>query len=70
MVAYATTNDRNLATEVALQPGEDPIGRRCVLQLDSTQSVSVGLLVERIGRLSDERMREVCAALAVAVDCR
>jgi mRNA interferase MazF len=31
--------------------------------------VAVGLLVERLGRLSDERMREVCAALAVAVSC-
>ena len=28
------------------------------------------LLVDRMGRLSDDRMREVCAALAVAVDCR
>ena len=27
-------------------------------------------LVERLGRLSDERLTEVCAALAVAVDCR
>ena len=31
--------------------------------------VSVGALVERLGRLSDDRMHEVCAALAVAVDC-
>jgi mRNA-degrading endonuclease toxin of MazEF toxin-antitoxin module len=30
----------------------------------------VGLLIERIGRLSESRMREVCAALAVATDCR
>jgi mRNA-degrading endonuclease toxin of MazEF toxin-antitoxin module len=28
------------------------------------------VLVERIGRLADPRMQEVCAALAVAVDCR
>jgi mRNA interferase MazF len=27
------------------------------------------VLVERLGRLSDERMRQVCAALEVAVDC-
>jgi mRNA-degrading endonuclease toxin of MazEF toxin-antitoxin module len=25
--------------------------------------------VERLGRLSDDRMREVCAALDVAVEC-
>ena len=70
MVAYATTNERGLQTEVVLDPTDDPVRQRCVLQLDSTQSLSLGLFVERMGRLSDDRMREVCAALAVAVDCR
>jgi mRNA interferase MazF len=37
--------------------------------LDSVESVSLGVLVERLGRLADARMREVCAALAVAYDC-
>lgn len=69
MVAYATTNERGLSTEVALEPTDDPVRQRCVLQLDSTQSVSLGLFVQRMGRLSDDRMREVCAALAVAVGC-
>lgn len=41
----------------------------CVLGLDTPTMVSVGLLTRRMGRLSDDRMREVCAALAVAVDC-
>jgi mRNA-degrading endonuclease toxin of MazEF toxin-antitoxin module len=27
-------------------------------------------LVERLGRLSDNRMRDICAALEVAVDCQ
>jgi mRNA-degrading endonuclease toxin of MazEF toxin-antitoxin module len=31
--------------------------------------VSLGALVERLGELGDERMREACAALAVAVAC-
>jgi len=69
MVAYATTNERGLATEVVLEPNDDPVRQRCVLQLDSTQALVVGLLVDRMGRLSDDRMRQVCAALAVAVDC-
>jgi hypothetical protein len=38
--------------------------------LDSVESVSVGVLVERLGRLADARMREVCRALSVAVDCQ
>jgi mRNA interferase MazF len=40
------------------------------VNLDSIESVAIGLLTDRIGRLSDERMREICAALAIAVDCR
>ncbi|MGQ0467159.1 MAG: type II toxin-antitoxin system PemK/MazF family toxin, partial [Sporichthyaceae bacterium] len=52
-----------------LEPGEDPIPRRSAVNLDSVESVSLGVLVERIGRLSDLRMRQICTALAVAVDC-
>jgi mRNA interferase MazF len=54
---------------VVLEPGEDPIPKRSAVNLDSVESVSIAVLVERIGRLSGARMREVCAALEVAVDC-
>jgi mRNA interferase MazF len=70
LVAPCTTTMRGLASEVVLEPGDDPVQRRSAVNLDSVESVSVGLLVERLGRLSDSRMREVCAALAVATDCR
>jgi mRNA interferase MazF len=33
------------------------------------ESVSIGVLVERLGRLSDDRMGDICNALAIAVDC-
>lgn len=69
LVAPCTTTVRGLASEVLLEPGEDPIPRRSAVNLDSVESVSVGVLVDRLGRLGDERMAEVCAALAVAVDC-
>jgi len=39
------------------------------VNLDSVESVSVGVLIERLGRLGDDRMVEICAALEVAVDC-
>jgi len=54
---------------VPLEPTEDPIPRSSVVNLDSVESVSIGTLVERIGRLSDGRMRQICAALEVAVGC-
>ncbi len=68
LVAPCTTI-RGLVSEVALEPGADPIPLRSAINLDSVESVSVALLVERIGRLADDRMRQICAALAVAVDC-
>lgn len=69
LVAPCTTTVRGLASEVLLDPGTDPVPRPSAVNLDSVESVSLGVLVDRLGRLSHERMAEVCAALAVAVDC-
>ena len=69
LVVPCTTTIRGLVSEVGLEPGEDPVPRRCVVNMDSVESVSVAVLVERLGRLADTRMRQVCGALAVAVDC-
>ena len=69
LVAPCTTTVRGLASEVVLEPGEDPVPRRSAVNLDSVESVSVAVLVDRLGRLADLRMRDICAALAVAVDC-
>ncbi|HSV40543.1 MAG TPA: type II toxin-antitoxin system PemK/MazF family toxin [Nocardioidaceae bacterium] len=69
LVAPCTTTIRGLATEVALEPGMDPVSMPCVANLDGVESVSVGVLVERLGRVSDARLRELCAALGVATGC-
>ena len=69
LIAPCTTTIRGLASEVALEPGEDPVPRLCVANLDSVESVSVAVLSERLGRLADSKMREICNALEVAVDC-
>jgi mRNA interferase MazF len=69
LVAPCTTNVRGLPSEVVLEPGEDPVPRRSAANLDSVESVSIAVLVERLGRLSDDRMRELCAALEVAAGC-
>jgi mRNA interferase MazF len=52
-----------------LLPGADPIPRRSAVNLDAVASVSVSVLVDRLGRLSDDRMIQVCAALEVATAC-
>ncbi len=70
LVAPCTTTIRALPSEVVLEPGDDPISRRSAVNLDSIESVSVAVLVGRLGRLAEARMREICAALEVAVDCQ
>ena len=69
LIAPCTTTVRGLPSEVVLEPGDDPVPRPSALNLDSVESVSIAVLVERLGSLSGSRMREVCAALEVAVDC-
>ncbi|MDA8026992.1 MAG: type II toxin-antitoxin system PemK/MazF family toxin [Actinomycetota bacterium] len=69
VIAPCTTNIRGLSSEVVLNPEDDPVPRPSAVNLDSVESVSVSVLVERLGRLSDARMREVCSALGVAVGC-
>jgi mRNA interferase MazF len=69
LIAPCTTTIRGLPSEVVLEPGDDPIPRRSAVNLDSVESISVAVLVERLGVLNDDRMRTVCSALDVAVDC-
>lgn len=69
LIAPCTTTISGLASEVILESGDDPVRRRTAVNLDSIESVSVGVLTDRIGRLSDSRMNEVCIAVSAAVDC-
>ena len=70
LVAPCTTTIRALPSEVVLEPGDDPIPKCSAVNLDAVESVSVGVLVERLGRLADGRLRDICRALEVAVDCQ
>ena len=69
LIGPCTTTIRGIPSEVLLEAGEDPVPRTSVVNLDSVESISLGTLVERLGRLSDERMRQVCEALEIAVAC-
>jgi mRNA interferase MazF len=69
LVAPRTTSICGSASEVVLEPDTDPVPHRSAVKLDSLESVSVAVLVSRLGRLADDRMRDICAALEVAVDC-
>ena len=69
LIGPCTTTIRGIPSEVPLDPGEDPIRLPSAVNLDSVESVPLGALVERLGRLSDARMRQICAALEIAVGC-
>ena len=69
LIGPCTTTIRGIPSEVLLEPGDDPVPRTSVVNLDSIESVSLATLVERLGRLGDERMRQICAALEIAVAC-
>ena len=68
LVAFATTTIRDLDTEVLLEKS-DGVPTECALNLDTPELIPKGMLVDRIGRLAPDRMRDVCTALAAAVNC-
>jgi mRNA interferase MazF len=67
LIGPSATTVRGLAGEVVPAPGGDLLARRCAVDLDLVECVSVTTLVERLGCLRDDRLRQVCRALAVAV---
>jgi mRNA interferase MazF len=69
LVGPCTTTVRRIPSEVLLEPSEDPIPLTSAVNLDSVESVPLVTLVDRLGRLSDDRMRQICAALQVATAC-
>lgn len=65
----ATRTIRGIPTEVRIGP-DDGMPEECVLSLDNVAVVPRGFFVERVCRLSSERLTEVCSVLAVATGCR
>jgi len=64
----ATRTVRGIPTEVRLGR-EDGMPEECVLSLDNVAVVPKGFFVDRIARLSAERLAETCSALAIATGC-
>ena len=64
----ATRTVRDIPTEVTLGTA-DGMPSACCLTLDNVIVIRPALCTERITRLSPRRMREVCAALALATAC-
>ncbi len=68
MVAPITSTIRGAPGEVSVGPREG-LRAESAVNLDHVQTVERARLVGFIGHAGDEKMREVCRALAVAVGC-
>lgn len=67
-VAPITSTIRGVPSEVALDES-DGMKSPCAANLHNMVTVSQAKLGRRVGRISDGRMREICAALRFAVGC-
>jgi mRNA interferase MazF len=67
-VASVSRTVRGIPTEVVLDE-DDGMPGRCAVSLDNLGEAWKAVLTERVTTLRAERMREVCEALKVAVDC-
>jgi mRNA interferase MazF len=68
LVAPATRTIRGIPTEVVLTR-DDGMSADCALSLDNVASVPKALLTERITRIADARLDELCGALRAATGC-
>jgi mRNA interferase MazF len=68
LVAPATRTIRNIPTEVPLSR-DDGMPDECALSFDNLATVPKALLTERITRIPEERLDELCGALAAATGC-
>lgn len=68
LVVPLTSTLRDIPTAVRLGPA-DGVDRDCIAPLDSLTLLDRHRFVRRIGALGEDRMEELCRALATAVGC-
>lgn len=68
LVAPLTSTMRDIPTAVRLGP-EDGLDRECMAALDNMTLLKKDRFKQLAGRLTEDRMEELCRALAVAVAC-
>ena len=68
LVAPATRTIRHIPTELRLTRA-DGMPDECALSFDSLATVPKSLLTERITRISEARLDELCGALRAATGC-
>lgn len=68
LVAPITTRVRNVPTEVRLGE-ENGLPRACAANFDNTFTLATAALQQRVSRLDEHALREVCRAYRFAAGC-
>lgn len=68
-VAEVTTSIRGLAAEVGIDHDEVGLDRPSVVNGDGLHTVRQASLTTYVGQVSDDTLREVCAAVTYALGC-
>ena len=68
-VAEITTTIRGLAAEVEIDHAEAGIARPSVINCDGLHTIAQASLSGPVGRVGDDVMRKVCAAVSYALGC-
>ncbi len=68
-VAEVTASARGLAVEVSFDHHGAGIDLPSVINCDGLHTVDQASLTARLGQVTDETMRRVCAAIAYALEC-
>jgi mRNA interferase MazF len=68
MVAPVTSTVRGAPSEVVIGP-EEGLKHTSAINLDHVQTVEKARLMQYVGSLGREKMRDLCRALAIATGC-
>ena len=68
-VAEITTVRRGLATEIDFDHAEAGVDRESVINSDGLHTVSQTTLTTRVGKVEEETMERVCAAISYGFGC-
>lgn len=68
-VAEITTSIRGLAAEVEFDHAEAGVDHESVINCDGIHTVAQASMTGPIGRVDDDVMNEVCAAISYSLDC-
>ncbi len=68
-VAEVTTTIRGLAAEVEIDPVEAGLDRPSVINCDGLHTIAQASLSSPVGRVGEDVMRKVCAAVSYALGC-